>query len=56
MIEEHRKETIRLELTERQKAQIRDATGREVNCLELRLQRRGDPVKLAARGEERKDP
>ena len=29
--------TIRLELTESQKAQIRAATGREVSVLELRL-------------------
>jgi hypothetical protein len=38
MIEEPEKTRIRLDLTERQKAQIRQATGREVNTLELRLQ------------------
>jgi hypothetical protein len=37
--------TIRLELTEAQKAQIRGATGREVNVLELRLQGLPEPAK-----------
>jgi hypothetical protein len=36
--------TIRLELTEAQKVQIREATGREVNVLELRLQRWPEPA------------
>jgi len=37
---------IRIELTEHQKAQIRKATGREVNALELRL---GDLAPIDAR-------
>jgi hypothetical protein len=37
-MEKPRKAEIRLELTERQKEQVREATGREVTSLELRLQ------------------
>jgi hypothetical protein len=37
MMDEPRKARIRLELSERQKEQIRKATGRKVNSLELRL-------------------
>jgi hypothetical protein len=38
MMEKPRKVGIRLELTERQKEQVREATGREVTLIELRLQ------------------
>jgi hypothetical protein len=50
MAEENRKAMIRLELTERQKAQIREATGRQVNSLELRLQGLPEPVDPSAEG------
>lgn len=38
---------IRLALTERQKRQIREATGREVNTLELRLEPLSPPTEAA---------
>jgi hypothetical protein len=44
MTEELRTAKIRLELTECQKLQIREATGRQVNSLELRLQGLPEPA------------
>jgi hypothetical protein len=38
------KSRIRIKLTETQKVQIREATGREVNVLELRLQDLPEPA------------
>jgi hypothetical protein len=58
MTEERRKPRIRLELTKRQKEQIRKATGREVTALELRLEALPEPAgpitpEEAAGGEEK---
>ena len=44
MSEKPEKARLRLELTERQKQQIRRATGRDVKSLELRLQRLPEPA------------
>jgi hypothetical protein len=41
-----RRTTIRLELTKAQKVQIRAATGREVDVLELRLQDLPEPAEV----------
>jgi hypothetical protein len=43
-MEEPRKARVRLVLTERQKEQIRKATGRKVNRLELRLEALPEPT------------
>jgi hypothetical protein len=43
MIEAPRRALIQIKLTERQKDQIRKATGRRVNSLELRLQSLPEP-------------
>jgi hypothetical protein len=45
--------TIRLALTECQKKQIREATGREVNALELRLTSLPEPATPADQTEHR---
>jgi hypothetical protein len=55
MIEEPRGARIQIELTERQKEQIRKATGRQVNWLELRLQGLPEPAEPPAGEEERRD-
>lgn len=44
MAQERRRRTIRLELTERQREQVRRATGRVVTALELRLQDLEEPA------------
>ena len=50
-----KKARTRLELTECQKEQIRKATGREVNALELGLQGLPDPAEPPAPEEEKTD-
>jgi hypothetical protein len=50
-----RKARIRLELTECQKEQIRQATGREVNALELGLEGLPEPAEPPAPEEEKTD-
>jgi hypothetical protein len=49
MTEKPHETRIRLELTERQQAQIRKATGWEVSALELRLHSLPEPDELLAR-------
>jgi hypothetical protein len=53
MTEESPRNRIRLELTRRQKEQIRKATGRTVNSLDLGLQGLPDLAEPARHGEER---
>jgi hypothetical protein len=55
MTEEPRRTHIRLDLSECQKEQIRKATGRRVNSLELRLQGLPEPAESPDREEERTD-
>jgi hypothetical protein len=55
MMEEPETTRIRLELTERQKEQIRRATGRKVNTLDLGLQGLPEPAAPPARQEKRRD-
>ena len=55
MTKETQRARMRLELTERQKEQIRKATGRQVNWLELRLQGLPEPAEPPAGEEERRD-
>jgi hypothetical protein len=50
-----RKARIRLELTECQKEQLRKATGREVNALELGLQGLPEPAEPPAPEAEKTD-
>jgi hypothetical protein len=53
MTGEPQRPTIRLELTGRQKKQLRRATGRTVNALELRLQDLPEPPSASTPGEGR---
>lgn len=55
MTRKSRKARIRLELTECQKGQIRKATGREVNALELGLEGLPEPAEPPAPEEEKTD-
>jgi hypothetical protein len=43
-----KKARVRLELTERQKKQIREATGRQVNSLELMLEALPEPARRSS--------
>jgi hypothetical protein len=52
-MEEPRRTRIRLELTARLKEQIRKATGRQVNALDLGLQGPPEPAEPARQHEER---
>jgi hypothetical protein len=53
MREQSQRSRIRLELTPRQKAQIREATGRDVNALELGLQPLTELAEFPRREEEK---
>jgi hypothetical protein len=55
MTDEPSKVHIQLALTPRQKRQIRAATGREINTLELRLAPLPEPTTTPAREEEQTD-
>jgi hypothetical protein len=55
MREKPEKDRVRLELTERQKKQIRKATGRDVRSLELGLQGLPEPAEAAVHDEEKTD-
>jgi len=55
MTEQSRKTSVRLELTQRQKKKIRQATGREVSRLELRLEPLPEPTEPLILEKERTD-
>jgi hypothetical protein len=55
-MEEPRRTRIRLKLTERQKEQIRKATGRKVNALDLGLEGLPEPTEPSEHDEQRMAP